>query len=478
MSLRATLLAAFAYALLVVLVVLEVPLVLNVSRRVDAEIRAESSGQAQLVATTAADELGRRAALQHLVTRASEGLGGRVVIVDERGRIVADSAGPGLRGAPYGDRPEIAQALGGETAQGRRRSTSLDEELLFTAVPVLRDGRPAGAVRVTQSVDAVNAEVRNDALVLVGAGAAALLLGMGVAWFLAGSLTRPLETLAETAHRVAEGDLAARAPEEGSREQREVAAAFNEMTSRLEGALGAQRDFVANASHQLRTPLTGLRLRLEAAGEVARDPAVSEEVRAAEAEVERLAGLLGNLLVLAREGQARPDPRPVDLAGACREAKERWEADAAARGHRLELRGEGEVIVAASHDDVGIVLDNLLENAIKYSPRGSAVAIDWRADRAGPGTGVLAVLDQGPGLASGEEGRVLERFFRGDASAGESGTGLGLAIVAAIARRWSGAVELRNLRAAGLRAEVRFPLADQDLRFPDDDFAGSLPEPR
>jgi two-component system, OmpR family, sensor kinase len=487
MSLRATLLAAFAYVLLVVIVVLEVPLVLNISRRVDAEVKAESSGQAQLIATTAGDQLNRRGAMQRLVDRSARALGGRVIVVDDTGLVLVDSAGPGLRGASYGNRPEILRALTGETAQGTRTSSSLNQDLLFTAVPVVHQGRPAGAVRVTQSVDAVHTEVRNDALALVGVGAAALALGLGVAWLVAGFLSRPLGSLARTARRVGTGDLDARAPETGPGEQREVAREFNEMASRLKSALEAQRDFVANASHQLRTPLTGLRLRLEAASERSTDPEVFEDLRAAEQEVARLGGLLNNLLTLAKEGQASPEPSPIRLATAARAARERWQADARRRRQRLSLSGEDHTVVLASQEDLGIVLDNLLENAIKYSPPGGEVTIEWGVgnppDAAdGRGSGFVAVCDGGPGLAAGEEERVLGRFFRGGAGSGEPGTGLGLAIVDVLARRWRGSVQLRNRASGGLRAEVSLPLsrmppnrASDGLPSLGPDFGKSLP---
>jgi signal transduction histidine kinase len=462
MSLRATLLAAFAYVLVVVIVVLEVPLVLNISRRVDAEVKAESSGQAQLIATSAGDQLDRRGAMQRLVERSARALGGRVMVVDGSGRVLVDSAGSRLRGTPYGSRPEIAQALAGETSQGTRESSSLGEDLLYTAVPVLHRGRTVGAVRVTQSVDAVHREVRNDALALVGVGAAALVLGLMVAWLLAGFLSRPLGSLAHTARRVGAGDLDARAPETGPREQREVARAFNEMTSRLQEALEAQRDFVANASHQLRTPLTGLRLRIEAASDGSTEPQVIEDLAAAEREVARLGGLLNNLLTLAKQGQEAPKPSPVSLTAAAGAARDRWLADAQRRGQRLSLSGPDETEVLASHEDVGIVLDNLLENAIKYSPPGGTVTIEWGTAGHSPfewDSGFVAVCDDGPGLAAGEEKRVLDRFFRGGAGAAQPGTGLGLAIVDVLAGRWRGSVELRNRATGGLRAEVMLPLA-------------------
>ena len=472
LSLRATLLAAFAYVLVLVIVALEVPLGSNVARRVDSEIKADAFAQAQLIATTANDDLDRPRVLQRLVERSAPQLGGRVIVVDADGRLLADSAGPGLKGASYGSRPEIQTALAGETAQDTRESSSLDESILFTAVPVIHNRRPEGAVRVTQGVDAVQAEVRNDVLALIGVGLVALLLGVAVAWVVAGFLARPPRRLAETARRVSAGDLEARASESGPREERELAAAFNEMTARLAATVEAQREFVANASHQLRTPLTGLRLRVEAAADASTSPEVSEELRAAEAELERLTGLLNNLLALARADQEAPEGRPVDLDEVITGAVERWRSRAAARDQRLEADAASGVRVLAAAQEVGIILDNLIENAIEYSPPGSAIAIETaRAGRFGS----LAVCDEGPGLDEAEADRVLERFYRGGAGAASPGTGLGLAIVRALSERWGGGTRLRNRDGVGLRAEVRLPLAAEDLPSPDRDFDGSLP---
>jgi two-component system, OmpR family, sensor kinase len=474
LSLRGTLLIAFAYVLVLVIIALEVPLVLNLSQRVDAEVKAEASAQAQLVATTATDELDQPGALERLVQRSARSLGGRVIVVDERGRLLADSVGPGLVGSSYASRPEIADALGGRASQGTRESSSLGETLLFTAAPVLRNGQNAGAIRVTQSVEAVQDAIRNDALALIGVGAVALLLGVGVGWVLAGFLARPPRALAATARSVAAGDLEARAPEQGPHEEQEVAAAFNEMTARLAASLEAQSDFVANASHQLRTPLTGLQLRIEAAAASSDPRKARAELVEAEGELDRLAGLLTNLLALARAGERSPEARAVSLAQCTRAARARWRARAEAHGQRLELQSDPGVEVLASGEDLGIILDNLIENAISYSPRGSEIAVrSGRRD----GFGVLAVDDQGPGLAGEEAERVIERFYRGDAAAGTTGTGLGLAIVRVLARRWGGEVRLENLPEGGLRAAATLPLVDSDEPLPnvDLDVDDSLP---
>jgi two-component system, OmpR family, sensor kinase len=457
-SLRLWQLGAFAYVLVLMLVALEVPLALNLSRRVDAEVKAQAAEQAQFVAASAAGHLDRGGELERLARTSAEFAGGRVIVVDLRGGLLADSAGPVRAPASYRSRPEIAEALRGTVSQVRRFSNSLNEELLATAVPIVAGGRRAGAVRITQSVDAVRAEVRRDTLALVGLGVGALALGLVVAWLLAGFLTRPLRALTATARRVEAGDLGARASEAGAREHREVTHAFNDMTARLGQSLEAQRDFVGNAAHQLRTPLTGLRLRLESAGLKTDDPALRRDLEAGEREADRLARTVTDLLTLAREGQPPAPARPLPLARAARAALERWESVAAERDRDLRLRDDSAgAAVVASDEDVAVVLDNLVENALEHSPEGGRVTIALSADAA---WGRIAVLDSGRGLAPGEEERVFDRFFRGRSKAERPrGSGLGLTIVRALARRWGGEATIANRPEGGARAEVRLPRA-------------------
>jgi signal transduction histidine kinase len=454
MSLRLQLLLAFAYVLLLIIVALEVPLALSLARRIDAEVKNDAATQAFRVAANASGRIGNRKELAALVRRSARDLGGRVLVVDRRGRLVADSGGQPL-GRTYRSpsRPEIGQALAAGRAQGERHSDTLGEDLLYTAVPVTNNGHVVGAVRVTQSLSAVHAKIRRGVLALVAIGGFALVVGLALAWFLAGSLSRPLRNLAATARRVEGGDLSARAEAAGAKEQREVSAAFNDMAERLGAVLDAQREFVANASHQLRTPLTGLRLRLESArGKAGAD--ASRELEAAEQEVERMASLLTSLLTLARDGDKPASGDAVSLARAAERAHERWAPTAAQDGRELELVGSGEATITASEEDLAILLDNLIENALRYSP--SRIVVDWGRDGGGAW---LAVLDEGSGLVPGEETRLFERFARGRAGGGSSGTGLGLAIVQTLARRWRGTVSLANRLEGGMRAEVRFPAA-------------------
>ena len=460
MSLRLRLLGAVAYILLLIIVALEVPLALNLARRVDAEVKNDAASQAFVVAAGASGSMGRPANLQRLAQKAGSDLGARVIVVNRQGALTADSAGPELLNTSYASRPEIRSALSGLRAQGERHSEELGADILYTAVPVAnQNGQTVGAVRVTQSVEEVNNRVRRSVLALIGIGAFALLLGLALAWVLAETLSRPLRQLAASARRVEAGDLSARAEVKGATEQQEVARAFNDMTERLGRVLEAQREFVSNASHQLRTPLTGLRLRLESAAMKAADPDLEAELNAAEHEVDRLARLLTALLTLAREGQAPTPGRAVSLEEAAAGAHARWSDRAEQDSGRIALEGSEAVTACASDDDVAIMLDNLVENAIHYSPPGTTVSIRWGQT----GTEVwLAVEDEGPGIAPGEEETLFDRFARGTAGKTMPGTGIGLAVVQMLARRWRGRASIRNRPEGGARVEVWLPAAEDD----------------
>ena len=454
MSLRARLLAAFAYTLLIVIVALEVPLAANLSDRVNAEVEADSAAQAQVVAASVSDRLDRPARLEQIVEDAAERLDGLVFVIEGSGTpLVASEGGaaPSSPAAPVDD-PIALQALRGEIAQGRHRE---GRDVLSTAVPIVRNGRTVGALEVEQSLGSVNDEVRQDTAALIGIGMLALAIGLGVAWILAGSISRPLNALARVARHRAKGDLDARAEPRGSREQIEVANAFNEMSDRLGAMLESQRAFVADASHQLRTPLTGLRLRLEAAGVKTSDPAVARELEAAERETERLNELVADLLALASSEQPATEER-AHLTDAARDAAERWRGPAGDSRHEIALDLNDPGAVRAADSELAAIIDNLVENAIKYSPRGSTVRIE--CDRV-DGMARLGVLSESGPLDPEVAKHAFERFYRGGRSH-PTGTGLGLPIVAALARRRGGDATLESAGQALVRAEVTLPVVD------------------
>jgi two-component system, OmpR family, sensor kinase len=436
------------------LIALGVPLALSLRDRIDSEVRSQARSQADVVAATASESLepSQRASLSKLVRISADSVRGRVIVVDSHGRLLADSAGAPV-GRSYADRPEVRAALHGRSEQITRNSATLGEELLATAVPVREHGLPHGAVRITQSVAAVHRAVKTSILYLVGLAAVVLLLGMVAGALIAQQIARPIRRLDRAARRLASGDLDATVAVAGSTEQRSLARTFNEMTGRVKRLLRVQQDFVADASHQLRTPLTGLRLRLESLGERFRgERAIAAELDAAMTEIDRLSLIVDELLILSRAGEHELPGELIDLGETANRAAERWRGAAGERGISLEVRGTDEPAAAwCAVPDLDRSIDALLENALRYSPADSTVTIAARPGR-------IEILDRGPGLAPGEEETVFERFSRGSAGRrGPSGTGLGLPIARELTRQWNGDVTLFNRDGGGLCAVIEVP---------------------
>ena len=441
--------------LLLALIALGVPLALSLRDRVDSEVRGQARSQADVVAVTASELLSpiQAGGLRRLVRVSADSVRGRVIVVDARGRLVADSAGT-RPGRSYADRPEVRAALRGRSEQITRNSETLGTEILATAVPVLEHGSPHGAVRITQSVDAVKRAVRTSILDVAALAAVVLALGVVAGALIAQQIARPIRRLDRAARRVADGDLDTSVAVEGSTEQRSLARTFNEMTQRVKRLLRVQQDFVADASHQLRTPLTGLRLRLEVLGDRLRGNAeAGTEVEAAMREIDRLSQIVDELLILSRAGEHELPGERLDLDEAARRAAGRWRGLAAARRIALAVEDPAEPAPGwCAAPDLDRSIDALVENALLYSPPTSAVTIAVAPGR-------VEVLDRGPGLAAGEEDAVFERFRRGKAGQqGPSGTGLGLPIARELTRQWGGDVTLANRPDGGLRATIEVPL--------------------
>ncbi len=454
MTLRGRLLAAFAYLLVLTVTALAVPLAVNVDRRAKDAFYAGIDSQTQVIAASLGGSPapgGTLPGVRRAVARYGRETDARVVVTNGRGVLLADSTRrrPSRVGFATTGRPEIATALSGRGIRLIRHSADLGGDLLVVAYPVLDQGRIVGAVRLSQPIAAVDSRVHRSWGAIAAVATVVGLVGMAVAWVLASSLARPIHAVGATAARLGRGDLEARAPESGPADVADVARALNRMADELVGLIEAQREFVANASHQLRTPLTGLRLRLES---LAAGPPANTDAQAGLREVDRLAELVADLLVLARAGVPPPAEAACDLRQEARAAIDRWRPVAAEHGGTLSLdEPGGPVAIAADAADVAAVLDNLIENAIVYSPEGSTVAVSV-ADG-----GLVRVRDDGPGIDPDEAARVFDRFYRGRAgNAAPGGTGLGLAIVRDLAARWGGAAELEP-GGPGTTIAVRFP---------------------
>jgi hypothetical protein len=238
---------------------------------------------------------------------------------------------------------------------------------------------------------------------------------------------------------------------------------MNALLDRLQLALDRQRDFVADASHELLTPLTALRAELELAGRPGRFRAALEAaVTAAASDTDRLIHLAGDLLLLARaqEGASFVHPGPVDVPGLLSAAARAFAGQARARGATLEVRAGPELRLTADPDRLRQAVDNLLSNAIRHSPaRGTVELAAGRSRRDGQDLVVIEVRDQGPGFPPGFLPHAFERFSRADAgrSRAQGGTGLGLSIVDYIARAHGGRAVAVNRPGAGAQVSIELP---------------------
>jgi signal transduction histidine kinase len=439
------------------------PLALTLRSRARAELETQGLVRAQSIAQQVGGEnMGhaRRASLTAIVTQAEARVGGRVIVVDASGRLVADSQGPAtLQLYASSGRPEIVAALTGQPTSEIRYSTDLGETIMVTAVPIVDETTSApgaapvvGAVRISTSMAGVDENVRRTLLGLLAIGGAGLLAGLILAFALANSFSRPLAKLTATAARLGKGDLTVRVgPVSGGREIEGLAHSFDEMAERVEGSAQAQREFIANASHQLRTPLTGMKLRLESAIERTDDGDIRSQLVAADQEVDRLAATVSELLVLGQRAETG-EVAPVDLERAARRAVDRWGVRSESMDATLRLQGSGGVVRIAS-TDLDQIFDNLLDNAIVHA----AGAIDVMVEANG-GMSRLSVQDHGRGISPEDLQHVTKRFFRGRGAV-PGGSGLGLAIVRELTERWGGTVSVQSPDGQGTRVEVSFPTA-------------------
>jgi signal transduction histidine kinase len=446
------LVASYLGITLFVLLVLEVPLGITFARRSEENLLADIERDARVLATDAEPRLenGGGPDPQESVQRYAARTGGRAVVVDATGVAIADSETSLGTGRVFSTRLEVIEALEGRLASGTRASETLGQQLLYVAVPVASGGRVLGAVRVTYPRSALDHRVHQNWVRLGLLGLSVAIATTVIGWLLARSVSRPLRELQGASARVAGGNLRTRVgTDRGPPEVRELAASFNAMSARVEGMLARERAFSADVSHQLRTPLTALRLRLEALELVVPDED-QHDVDAAINEVERLASLIDALLAIARVSEGRIEPIPVDAARVANERIRMWTPLADEREVSLCYSGPNTARALVADGSLDQILDNLLANALDVSPDAGNVTIVVQPDT---NLVSVSVRDEGPGMSQEDMEKAFDRFFT------TGGTGLGLAIVDRLAQASGGQAFLRRVRDGGLEAGVRLPSA-------------------
>jgi two-component system, OmpR family, sensor kinase len=283
-------------------------------------------------------------------------------------------------------------------------------------------------------------------------------------WWLGGRMVRPVDEVIDQAESLGASDLDRRITAQAdTREYRRLVEVLNLMLARLEHSLEVQRRFTADASHELRSPLTALRGEIELAMRRTRDTEEYKRVLASSLEeVDRLTLLADDLLTLARSDAGVMEPRlkVSDLAERAEAVSERLRRRAEAADVQVRLAAARPVHAVVDPALMDQLLWNLLDNAIRFTPAGGSVEIVVTARG---GRVEIVVEDTGPGIHEKDHERIFHRFYRADAarthSADSPGTGLGLAIVRAIARAHGGEARVAAGRAGGARFDIAFPTA-------------------
>ncbi len=396
--------------------------------------------------------------IQTAISKYGAESGARVIVLDMTGIAIADSESPEAIGTSFISRPEIVEALSGSVAIGRRFSTTANQELLYVAVPIINGSQTLGAVRITFPASVVDGSVNERLEGISSVAGITLLVSVLVALLLALGITRRLSNLKNVTEEFTKGNYKVRAEiNGGAPEIRSLARSFNAMADQLDKLITQQKAFAGDASHQLRTPLTALQLRLERATEMlVTDPAgAAERIEAAMVETDRLQRLVEGLLVLSRSENADKITRDkCDAAQIARERFENWEALANEQGVEMILDVPESAMIFAIPGALEQVVDNYIDNALGIVPTNSKITVKISADSEFT---KVSIIDEGPGIPEADIAKAFNRFWR--ARSDTHGSGLGLAIVDRLATASGGRAELVNLSPNGLSADAYFPTA-------------------
>jgi signal transduction histidine kinase len=433
-----------------------VPLALKATAHERDAFVNDAAATARSLATIAAERLGGRAAdpalSAALLSAARDN--DEVLVLDAAGKPVIS------QGVPR----DSWTKLESEALERGDPTTELTNDRVVVVETVWSNGRfstPIGTVVLERPTAQLNRNIENLWLYLGVLGGAAMVASVLVAIYFARWVSRPLARLDTAARQIADGDLSVRArTRSGPPEVRRMAATFNMMAGRLEALVHGHRAMLADVSHQLRTPLTALRLRLDL---LAADsaPTDADELAGAQLEIARLSRLVDGLLATARAESATEQLQNIDVVTAVADRVAAWQPVADGHGVKLVLDTTGSrtgkdaarprVALGAGHLEQ--IMDNLLDNAIEaiaLSGEGGIVTVSVAGSDKGA---AVTVADDGPGMTAQERSRAFLRFTSGSAS----GTGLGLAIVHRLVTSNGGSIRLDDTPGGGLTVVLDFP---------------------
>jgi signal transduction histidine kinase len=373
--------------------------------------------------------------------------GDQVAVYDQAGRHVAGTAG----------RPSVPSGAVSAAMRSLTPATYPGSGRLLALAPVLPDdgGTPVGAVALSRPTAPLDHQIAVLWGSIAGVAVAGLLAAAVIAVALARWVSRPLSLLESAAQHLGDGALGTRAEvEAGPSEVRRLAGNFNTMAGRLEALVDGHQAMTADVSHQLRTPLAALRLRLDVLAQDS-DERVATELAAAQEEIARLSRMVDGLLAVARAENVVTEPVPVRLDLVIRDRAAAWHPAAEERGVTLTAIAPGPVTARLGDGHLEQILDNLLANALEAVPSGGKVTVTAATTGKGP---QIVVADNGPGMTEQQRRAAFRRF----ASTTPGGSGLGLAIVHRLMTSNGGSAELSQTPGGGLTVTLQLAGARRD----------------
>ncbi len=413
----------------------------------------------------ALDSPAARRRIKAAADRHAEKLGVAITVVDDDGHVVADSGPkPQREGENISNQPEINDALAGIVAMYTRSSAQTKTEWLFVAVPIRAAGQTAGVIRLGLPLNDLNLRLNKDFInfleFMLTTGFVTILISL----LLARRVTRPISEMSAMSKQIARsGDFSVFVPVRRNDEIGELGLSFNQMIGRLREQERLRQEFIANASHELKTPTMAIGSVVEAlqAG-AAGDPELREQfLSSLEKLVDRQRQLIQDLLDITRlDGGLEKDwHEEVSLKQVISEAVAEIQPQAEKKQIDLQNRADTDgLCVHGSGSQLHRALVNLLTNAVNYTPPQGRVTVSSRSP--GPGHIEVRISDTGPGIEPGDLPHIFDRFYRGDKARTRvgGGTGLGLAITREIIARHHGVVEVESEVGRGSVFTVRLPV--------------------
>ena len=461
---------AFAVLILIVVFVLNFFISLRLHGHFEQKITAELRSNAILVGDILETDLieGRSEEIQQKTRRLADKLDLRITVVEEGGRVLGDSEQEPSLMVNHGDRLEVIKAIENGFGQSTRFSDTLNQDMKYVAVRVDQGGRVLGIVRFALPLSRVQPEIRSIYRIVLFGAVAAVIIALIVAYFVSRNITLPIRQMQETAQQIAKGDFGRRVRIKSKDELGELAKSFNTMADELQQKMENLRrmdrmrtDFVANVSHELKTPLTLIRGYIETLEDRAMDDKSTsiKFISIIKEHADRLGNIVNDLLSLS-ELELSDDSvhkTEFDLKELIDEISLGFGRALAEKKQMLTVSSQGsDLRIRADRDKIEQVFVNLIDNAIKYTKESGCIELSLvEQDRAV----CVNVQDNGIGIPKEHRGRVFERFYRVDKARSRDlgGTGLGLSIAKHIVLAHNGKISIESELNKGTKVSVTLP---------------------